>query len=350
MTIQAGIIGGSGYVGGELLRLLSYHPQIKIGKVYSKSYAGKYIHSVHPNLRSIVDKTFTNENIKDIVEASDITFFALPHGQSSLIIPLLPYGNSKIVDIGADFRLKRPEDYEKWYHFTHPAPNLLEKFVYGLPEIYREQISKSSLVAVPGCIATSAILSLAPIAINELIDMVIVDAKVGSSGSGSKPSPATHFSERYNVVRIYKPAGHRHTAEVIQVLSMLCKKNVKVGMSVHAVNMVRGLETTSHIISKRTLDIKELWRMYRQFYAGEPFIRIIRDKKGKSKYPDPKFTFGSNYADVGFEVDSNSERVLAIGALDNLVKGAAGNAVQCANIMLGLREEEGLLSPPIYPA
>jgi len=131
---------------------------------------------------------------------------------------------------------------------------------------------------------------------------------------------------------------------------MLCKKNVKVGMSVHAVNMVRGLETTSHIISKRTLDIKELWRMYRQFYAGEPFIRIIRDKKGKSKYPDPKFTFGSNYADVGFEVDSNSERVLAIGALDNLVKGAAGNAVQCANIMLGLKEEEGLLSPPIYPA
>src|SRR5579884_2441819 len=166
----------------------------------------------------------------------------------------------------------------------------------------------------------------------------------------SKPSPATHFSERFNVVRIYNPAGHRHTAEVIQVLSMLSGKNVKVGMSVHAVNMVRGLETTSHVISERTVDLKELWRMYRQYYADKPFIRIIRDKKGKSKYPDPKFTFGSNYADVGFEIDSNLGRILSIGALDNLVKGAAGNAVQCANIMLGLKEEEGLLSAPIYPA
>jgi len=350
MTIQASIIGGSGYVGGELLRLLSYHPQMKISKVYSKNYAGKYVHSVHPNLRSILDKTFTNENIKDIVETSDITFFALPHGQSSLIIPHLPYDNSKIVDIGADFRLKRTEDYERWYHFTHPAPSLLEKSVYGLPEINKEQISKSCLVAVPGCIAACAILSLLPLAINGLIDKVVVDAKVGSSGSGSKPSSATHFSERYNVVRIYKPAGHRHTAEIIQVLSALSGKNINVGISVHAVNMVRGLETTSHVMTERTVDIKDLWRMYRQYYAGKPFVRIIRDIRGKNKYPDPKFTFGSNYADVGFEVDTDSGRILAIGALDNLVKGAAGNAVQCANIMLGLREEEGLLSPPIYPA
>ncbi|MEM0117054.1 MAG: N-acetyl-gamma-glutamyl-phosphate reductase [Conexivisphaerales archaeon] len=350
MNFQASIIGGSGYVGGELLRLLSGHPEMKIGKVYSKTYAGKYIHSVHPNLRGIIEKTFTSEKIKDIVESSDITFFALPHGQSSQIIPELQYKTTKIVDIGADFRLKTAEDYEKWYHYKHPAPQLLKESVYGLPELFKEQIVRSRLVSVPGCTAACAILSLAPLASKGLVERMIVDAKVGSSGSGAKPTIATHFSERFNVVRIYKPYGHRHTPEIIQTLSHLSGKRISVGMSVHAVNMVRGLQTTSHVLSDKQPDVKELWRIYRKFYEQAHFVRIVRDAGGKNKFPDPKFTFGSNYADVGFDVDLDSGRILAIGAIDNLVKGAAGNAVQCANIMLRLDEREGITSPPIHPA
>lgn len=350
MTYRAGIIGGSGYVGGELLRILSRHPSIKIDKVYSRTYTNKYIHSVHPNLRGIVEKMFTDEDIASIVETSDIAFFALPHGQSSRVIPKLNWRSSRIVDLSADFRLKRTEDYETWYGYKHPSPDLLIKFVYGIPEINGKEISCSNLVSIPGCIAVCSILSMLPLAVNSLIERVIIDAKVGSSGSGAKPSISTHFSERYNVVRPYKPAGHRHTIEIIQALSSLSNINIKAGISVHAVNMVRGILTTSHIITEKSIDVAELWKIYREFYEGKPFVRIVRDRKGKNRYPDPKFSLGSNYADVGFEVDSYFSRILAIGALDNLVKGAAGNAIQCANLMLGLPETEGLAYPPIYPA
>jgi N-acetyl-gamma-glutamyl-phosphate/LysW-gamma-L-alpha-aminoadipyl-6-phosphate reductase len=344
------IIGGSGYVGGELTRLVYLHPEVKLKATYSKSQAGKYIHTVHPNLRGILDMTFTDYSPIELATSSDITFFCLPHGQSSKIIPEIAKSNIRIIDLGADFRLKERSAYSKWYGFQHPAPDLLNEFVYGLPELHRKEIATTRKVAVPGCMATSAILSLAPIVREGLDDgRIIVDAKVGSSGSGGKPSLATHFSERYNVVRIYKPTGHRHTAEIIQELSLLQKRNIEVSMSAHSVNMVRGIETTSHVLTSNIPSVKDLWKIYRAFYSGSPFVRIVRDLHGVNKFPDPKFTIGSNFVDVGFDVDQETKRVVAIGALDNLVKGAAGNAVQCMNIMLGMDESEGLKSPPLHP-
>jgi len=348
--LSVAIIGGSGYVGGELTRLIYLHPEVKLKATYSRSHAGKYIHSVHPNLRGILEMTFTGDDPVELASSSDITFLCLPHGQSSKIVPDIARSNTRIIDLGADFRLKEQSAYTKWYGFQHPAPDLLNEFVYGLPELHRKEIATTRKVAVPGCMATSAILSLAPIIKEGLDDgRIIVDAKVGSSGSGGKPSLATHFSERYNVVRIYKPTGHRHTAEIIQELSMLQKRKLEVSMSAHSVNMVRGIETTSHVLTYSLPSVKDVWKIYRTFYSGSTFVRIVRDLHGVNKYPDPKFTIGSNFVDVGFDVDPEAKRVVVIGALDNLVKGAAGNAVQCMNIMLGLDESEGLNSPPIHP-
>lgn len=349
--LNVSIIGGSGYVGGELTRLISLHPSAKLRATYSRSHAGKYVHSVHPNLRGIVDMTFTGEDPVRLAQSSDVTFLSLPHGQSSKLIPEMIKTNTVLIDLGADFRLKDKEAYTRWYNYQHPSPELLKEFVYGLPELHRGEIAKSRRVAVPGCMATSAILSLVPLVREGIAGTgpIIVDAKVGSSGSGGKPSLATHFSERYGVVRIYKPAGHRHTAEIIQELSNIRNSKVDVSMSAHSVNMVRGIETTSHVMSSNIPSLKDIWKAYRSFYADEPFVRLVRDLHGVNKYPDPKFTIGSNFADVGFDTDPEAKRVIAIGALDNLVKGAAGNAVQCMNIMLGLDETEGLKSPPLHP-
>jgi N-acetyl-gamma-glutamyl-phosphate/LysW-gamma-L-alpha-aminoadipyl-6-phosphate reductase len=348
---EASVIGASGYAGGELLRLLLQHPQLRLRAAYSKSHAGKYIHSVHPNLRGLLDRTFSDEEPVNLASSSDITFFALPHGQSSQLMREVVKTGTRVVDLGADFRLKDQTQYQSWYHFQHPAPELLTEFVYGLPEIHRGQLKGAMLVSSPGCIATSALLSLAPLAREGLLDgKVIVDAKVGSSGSGGRPSAATHYSERYGVIRAYKPSGHRHTAELLQELSAICGKSVSVGMSAHSVNIVRGLLTTSYIFSEAKLTVKDLWRVFRSFYEGSRFVRLVRDLSGVNRLPDPKFSFGSNFADLGFDVDASGERYIVIGALDNLVKGAAGNAIQCANLMLGFDESDGLLSPPIHPA
>lgn len=351
MMVVASIIGGPGYVGGELIRLIQMHPHLKLGYIYSKTHKGKYVHTVHPNLRGIVNLTFTDKSPLEIASSSDVVFLALPHGQSCEIVPKLTRTGCRIVDVGADFRLKNPEDYEYWYHFKHPSPELLREFIYGLPELHFEELKNAKYASVPGCTATCAILSLAPLAKEGFLkdSTVIIDSKVGSSGSGGKPSPATHFSERYNVVRIYRPSGHRHTPEIAQELAALSGGSIRVEMSTHAVNMVRGMETTSHVISERRTTIKELWQVYRRFYQGSRFIRVVRDLQGKNRFPDPKFSIGSNFVDVGFDLDQLTGRIVAIGALDNLVKGAAGNALQCANIMMGLDETEGLLQPPLYP-
>ncbi|MEM3186233.1 MAG: N-acetyl-gamma-glutamyl-phosphate reductase [Conexivisphaerales archaeon] len=348
MKPTVSVIGASGYVGGELLRLLLTHPSVEVKYCYSRSFAKKYIHTVHPNLRKKSELMFTDEDPVSIASQSDISFFALPHGESSKIMQRVLETGTRVIDLGADFRLEDPEDYKIWYKFEHSSPSLLQKFVYGLPELWAFKIKGARNIAVPGCIATSAILSLAPLA-KMIQTTAIVDAKVGSSGSGGKPSPATHYSERFGVVRVYKPAGHRHTAEIIQEISKIKGEKVNISMSAHAVNMVRGIQTTTHIPSDDIPDIKELWRQFRQFYSNSAFVRIVRDKQGNNKYPDPKFTIGSNFADVGFEIDVEGRRVLAFGALDNLVKGAAGNAVQCMNLMMGFDEEEGLGYIPLHP-
>jgi N-acetyl-gamma-glutamyl-phosphate/LysW-gamma-L-alpha-aminoadipyl-6-phosphate reductase len=228
---------------------------------------------------------------------------------------------------------------------------MLSKSVYGVPELHREEIKKAQLVSCPGCMAVTSLLALKPLIENNLIDTdhVVVDSKIGSSGAGQKANAGTHHAMRYGVVRPYKPAKHRHTGEIEQELSSIAKKQIKVSMSPHAVNIVRGILTTNHTFLKREVEELELWKMYRNSYKGEPFVRLIRDKKGLYKFPDPKFVVGSNFCDVGFDIDEYNQRIVALSASDNLMKGAAGSAIQVMNVMSGYEETEGLKYTPLTP-
>ena len=342
--MRVGIFGASGYVGGELLRLLLAHPKVEVTAITSNTYANEYVHRVHPNLRGQTTLKFIKSDPSKMADLCDILFVATPHGVSSTFIPQLVDCGLKIIDASADFRLKNPEDYVKWYGWSHSNPDLLEKAVYGLPELHREDIKRAQLVAVPGCMAIASILALAPIIKSDKIDKerIVIDSKVGSSGAGAKPTRSSHHSEHYSVVRPYKPVGHRHTAEIEQELSLLCGEKVKVAMSAHAVNMVRGILSTCHVFLKEPMKLIDVWRLYRKFYAGEPFIRFVRDTRGVFRYPDPKIVVGSNYCDLGFEIDNHANRLVILSAIDNLMKGAAGTAVQDMNIMCGWDEKEGL--------
>jgi N-acetyl-gamma-glutamyl-phosphate/LysW-gamma-L-alpha-aminoadipyl-6-phosphate reductase len=347
-----GIIGGSGYTGGELLRLLLFHPKVEVTQATSRENIGEYIYRIHSNLRGVTDLQFSEPNISKTIEKCDLVFTATPHGTSAKLIPKFLQAGLRVIDLSADFRLKNPEDYPRWYGWDHPHPDLLKEAVFGLPELHRNEIKDAKLVACPGCMATSAILALAPAIKADLIerDKVVVDTKVGSSGGGMKPSRATHHSERYGVVRPYKPIGHRHIAEIEQELNLLSGSNdVKVAFSAHAVNIVRGILCTVHGFLKQKLEAVTIWKTFRSFYQNEPFIRLVRDRKGLYRYPDPKIVIGSNFCDIGFELDEHANRLVIISALDNLMKGAAGTAVQNMNIMLGVDEKTGLQYPGLHP-
>lgn len=349
--MKAGILGASGYVGGELLRLLLKHPKVEVSFVTSRRNTGEFVYRVHPNLRGQTRLKFVALDPSKITDECDLLFVATPHGVSSTFMPQIIETGMPVIDVSADFRLKDPQAYVKWYNWEHKCPELLEKSVYGLPELHREEIKKAKLVACPGCMAATAILALAPIMKARRVEKnrVIVDFKVGSSGGGAHPSYASHHPEHYSVVRPYKPVGHRHTAEIEQELSILADGKVSVAMSAHAVNMVRGILATCHVFLTDSISIVDVWRLYRQFYRGEPFIRLVRDAKGIFRYPDPKVLVGSNYCDVGFEIDKDNNRLVLLSALDNLMKGAAGTAVQNMNIMRGWDEREGLWDSGLHP-
>lgn len=348
---RVGVVGASGYTGGELLRILINHPKVEVTVATSREHAGDYVYRVHPHLRKLTDLKFVKPEIDLIADRCDLVFLAVPHGTSVNITPKLVEAGLKVIDLSADFRFRDASQYPIWYGWEHPYPDLLKKAVYGLPELHREEIKSAQLVANPGCIATSAILSLAPAVKHGLIDAerIIVDAKIGSSGAGMEVSLATHHPEHFTMVRVYKPYGHRHTGEIEQELSFVSGRPVKVAMTPHAINIVRGILTTAHCFLTREVKVPELWKNYREMYGGEPFVRIVREQRGLHRLPDPKNVVGSNFCDVGFEVDARCGRLIAIGALDNLVKGAAGQAVQNMNIMLGFDEREGLQLTGVRP-
>jgi N-acetyl-gamma-glutamyl-phosphate/LysW-gamma-L-alpha-aminoadipyl-6-phosphate reductase len=351
--VRVGVIAASGYIGGELLRLLIQHPETELTMATSRRYAGEFIFRVHPNLRGVTELKFTEYNLDEVTENSDVVFTALPHGESVKYVPKLAESGLKVIDLSADFRLKDASKYKEWYKFEHPNPDLLTKFVYAIPEINREQIRRTNLAASPGCMAITSILATAPLLKETSLgidkDHVVVDAKIGSSGAGGKPSLSTHFSERYGVVRPYKPAGHRHSAEIEQVLSSVSGGTVRVSMSAHAVNVVRGILCTCHLFTGSDPGLLDVWKAYRSMYADSYFVRLVRDKKGPFRLPDPKIVVGSNFCDVGFELEGRTRRIVAIGATDNLIKGAAGNAIQVMNLMLGLDEKSGLNYAPLHP-
>ena len=349
--MRIGIIGGSGYVGSELLRLLLMHPEVEVTMVTSRQSAGEFIFNVHPNLRGLTQLKFVPQDMAELQKNCDLIFTATPHGGSVNLVPKLLEAGLKVIDMSADFRLKNPADYETYYGWTHAHPEMLNQAAYGLPELHREEIKKANLVACPGCEATAAILALAPIVKAGLVDKdkIVVDLKVGSSGGGSKPNLASHHPERFSGVRPYKVVGHRHIAEVEQELNALGSEQVKISFTPHAVNMVRGILATIHSFPKQPIASKDLWKALRGMYGTEPFVRLVKYQKGPYQLPDPKITMGTNYCDVGFEIDEHANRLILFSALDNMCKGAAGQGVQCLNIVMGIDETTGLKSTGFHP-
>jgi N-acetyl-gamma-glutamyl-phosphate/LysW-gamma-L-alpha-aminoadipyl-6-phosphate reductase len=343
--LTATIIGGSGYTGGEVLRILTQHAHVQVTQITSRQYLGQFVYQVHPNLRKISDLKFTSP---DQLESTDICFLALPHGAAQGKINEYAEKFTYIVDLSADFRLKDAATYKKWYGEDHKAPQWLDKFTYGLPEVFREEIKQAKYVSGVGCNATASNLAMYPLVKADLIDLnmpMIFEVKSGSSEGGASGNPGSHHPERANVIRTYAAYGHRHTAEVMQILGA---KNVSLTMT--SVDVIRGALATGHATVKDGVGKKEVWAAYRQFSKENPFVRVVKEHKGIYRVPEPKILAGSNYADVGFDIDEENKHVIAICAIDNLMKGAAGSAVQCMNLMLGLDETEGMTFPGLHPA
>ncbi len=344
MKTSVSIIGGSGYGGGELLRLLLGHPNVEVKQVTSHSHLGEYVYQVHPNLRKRTQLKFIDPAQ---IEPVDVLFLALPHGQAQNHIAQYAALAGKIIDLSADFRLRDAADYEKWYGEPHAAPDWLGKFIYGLPELHRAEMAGASYISGVGCNATAANLALLPLVKAGLIDPlqpVYVEIKVGSSESGAEGNAGSHHAERANVVRTFSAFGHRHTAEVIQELGL---KNVALTMT--AVDLVRGALATAHVQARPGAANKDLWKAYRAVANENPFLRVVKEQRGIYRVPEPKIVAGSNYADIGFEFDKSSGHIVSICAIDNLMKGASGTAVQCLNLMMGWDETLGLEFMGLHP-
>lgn len=339
--IKVSIVGGSGYTGGELLRLLLFHPECTVQQVTSERFAGKALHRAHPNLRKASQIKFC---ALAELEPCDVLFLCLPHGETAARFETFSALAPRIIDLSADFRLSDPAIYEIWYGQPHPRPQLLERFVYGVPEINRSALKGATHVACAGCNATASTLALGPLARRNLISSVVIDVKAGSSEGGNASSEASHHPERSGAVRSYRPTRHRHVAEISQALG-----EFPIHFSATSIEMVRGILATCHVFLSTPKQEKEIWGMYREDYAQEPFIRIVKERSGIHRYPEPKLLSGTNFCDVGFEVEAGTHRVVLISAIDNLMKGAAGQAIQCFNLMHEFEETLGLTFPGLHP-
>lgn len=344
--LAVSIAGASGYAGGELIRLLHAHPGVRIRQASSQRFAGKPVGRAHPNLRKVVDLTFCA--IEEL-QPCDLLFLCLPHGESARRIDWARGLAPRVVDLAADFRLADPAAYARHYGGPHSRPELLGQFVYGIPELHREQMRGAALVSSAGCNATAVILALWPLFKHGLAepDRTVVEVKVGSSEGGNEAGPDSHHPERSGCVRSFKPTGHRHAAEMLQELS--CGRAIAVHFSATALDMVRGVLATCHVFLREDLDEKAIWKLYRSEYGAEPFIRLVKEREGNYRYPEPKILSGTNFCDVGFELDPESRRLVVIAAIDNLMKGAAGQAVQAMNLMHGFDERTGLGFPGLHP-
>jgi len=344
--VKVSIVGGSGYSGGELLRLLLGHPNAEVQQVTSERSAGKLVFKAHPNLRKRTQLQFSK---MAELRPCDLLFLCLPHGEAMGRIDAFKSIAPKIIDLSADFRLHSEAAYQEWYGKPHARPELLGQFVYGIPELHRKEMSSANLISSAGCNATVTILGLYPFYKLGLVDTdrTVVEVKVGSSEGGNTPSASSHHPERSGAVRSFMPTNHRHSGEVIQELSF--GKPIQVHMSVTSIELVRGALATAHVFLTSKLEDKDIWKALRQFYGQEPFIRIGKEADGTHRYPEPKWLVGTNYCDIGFQRDEKSNRLVVISAIDNLMKGAAGQAVQAFNIMHGFEETAGLEFAGLHP-
>ena len=341
MTLTASVVGGSGFTGGELLRLIAGHPEMTLEQATSRSYTGKSVGSVHPPLRGS-ELRFTEPTD---LESVDVLFAATPHGVSMGSIEEFLDVADTVVDLSADFRLSSVAAYDEYYD-GHEAPEYLERAEYALPEINRENLPGAEIIAGGGCNATATILGLYPLVDTGVIDgdqRVVVDVKVGSSEGGAGGGEASSHPERSGVVRPYAPTGHRHEAEIEEHL------NTSVAFTCHAVDMIRGASATAHVFPDDPVSTGDLWKAYRGAFEDEPFVRTVAGGSGVYRYPEPKAVAGTNVAEVGFELDPANERVVVFTAIDNMMKGSAGQAVHATNVALGLEETAGLEFAGLHP-
>jgi N-acetyl-gamma-glutamyl-phosphate/LysW-gamma-L-alpha-aminoadipyl-6-phosphate reductase len=335
------VVGGSGYVGGELIRLLLGHPKVTVAAATSQRHAGRRVDSLHPNLRGVTDLVFTSP--RD-VPGCDVAFLAAGQESAIGLVRQLLSAVDCLIDLSPDFRLSDQDAYERYYGHPHAAPDLLSSFVPGLPEQHRPCLRDARRISVPGCMATAAVLALRPLARDGLVDgAVIVDGRIGSSGSGSAATQLNLHAERSGAMRVFAPNGHRHEAEIAQATGLA------VLMSATGVEAVRGLQVLCHVQLTRAVPEREVRQLYRDSYANEPFVRVVTERRGLYRLPEPKILIGSNFCDVGFATVPSSRHVTVVAALDNLVKGGAGNAVQCLNIRMGWPERLGLEFPGLHP-
>ena len=344
--ITIGIVGASGYTGVELARLLCNCPDVKLSVATSRQYKGKNLADVYPNLAGMVDIVCEDLKTEELVDRADLFFTAVPHQTAMAIVPDLLKAGKKVVDLSADFRLHDAEIYEKWYQ-NHTAQEYLAEAVYGLPELHRQQIAEARLVANPGCYPTSVILGLAPLLQAEAIEpeTIIVDSKSGASGAGRVAQTGTLFCEVNDGFKAYKVAEHRHTPEMEQEISKLCKKQVAISFTPHLLPISRGILSTIYAKLTQAISDTEVHEIYNSFYNDETFVRLCEP----GSYPATQFVRGSNFCDIGVKIDNRTGRIVVLSAIDNLVKGAAGQAVQNMNLMCGLPETKGLLSVPLFP-
>ena len=344
--IKVGIFGGSGYTGQELMRLLLGHPEAKVVAATSRRFAGMPVAEVYPVLAGRTDLTYTNDPPEAIASLVDFVFLALPHGVSMNIAPLFVRAGRKVVDLSADFRIRDAASYETWYG-PHTASGLLPEAVYGLPELHRDQIGKTSLTANPGCYPTSIILGLAPVLKSRWIDpaSVIADSKSGVSGAGREPSIGSLFCEVDGGFKAYKVGNHRHTPEIEQELGLLAGREMKISFTPHLLPVKRGILSTLYAKLEKDVTAEEVTSLYRDFYRDEPFIRVCRT----GQFPNLSSVVGSNFCDIGAAVDKRTGRLIVVSVIDNLVKGASGQAIQNMNLMSGLPEATGLPMIALYP-
>lgn len=344
--IKVGIIGATGYAGQELVRIITQHPQAEIVTLTSQSYAGKAYNEVYSNYRHL-DYICEEEDIEKMADLCDVIFLALPHGVASKKINDDILNKVKIIDLGADFRLQDIETYEKWYT-THYSKDILPEAIYGLCEINRDKIKDKRIVANPGCYTTCSILSMYPLVKEGIIDTssIIIDAKSGATGAGRGLSLGNHYCELNESVKAYKIASHRHTPEIEEQLSYAAGENIIINFTPHLIPMDRGILATCYANLKGKYSYADIKAVYEKYYGKEYFIRLTNE----GTFPETKWVKGSNFVDIGFAVDERTNRVIVIGAIDNLFKGAAGQAVQNMNILFGLDEKTGVDFVPVFPA
>lgn len=345
--IKASVVGASGYVGQELIRLLHAHPQVEITHITSTSKVGESFEDMYGNYAGIFTKTFVPQDLEAIAKDSDVVFLALPHGVASGLVTSSILEQTKVIDLGADYRIKDQQVYEEWYKTPHASPQLIPQSIYGLCELKGKDIAAYSLVANPGCYTTASILTLAPFMDEDVFDLdsIVIDAKSGVTGAGRGLNLGTHFTECNESIKAYSVAAHRHTPEIEEQLSTVAGRDIRLIFTPHLVPMNRGILATCYLRMKKKQTWNELLERARSLYKDKPFVKLLPE----GVYPETRWVKGSNYCHIGWKIDERTNTLIAIGAIDNLVKGAAGQGIQNMNILFGWDETLGLDQIPMFP-